>query len=69
MKIEQVHVPDSLTEHNLPRCQVGEGKDKTVYQWTDEADCTFVGGTKVFQKNFECKDGSSEQVRKVEVCI
>lgn len=69
LKLEQVHIPDSLTEHDMPRCQVGEGAQKVVYEWTDEADCTFLGGAKVFQKNFKCKDGTGPQFVKKEVCV
>lgn len=53
----------------MPRCQVGEGTQKQLYAWTDEADCTFLGGAKVFQKNFKCKDGKEEQFSQVEVCV
>lgn len=69
LKLEQVHIPDSLTEHDIPRCQVGEGAQKVVYEFTDDADCTFLGGAKVFQKNFKCKDGTGPQFVKKEVCI
>jgi len=57
-KLALAHVPDSLTEHEIPRCQVGEGAEKTVWEWTGDEDCAFLQGTKVFQKNFKCKDGS-----------
>jgi hypothetical protein len=69
LKLEQAHIPESLTEHNIPRCQVGEGAQKVVYEWSDDADCTFLGGAKVFQKNFKCADGSGPQFRTVEVCV
>jgi hypothetical protein len=58
-----------LTEHNIPRCTVGSGKEKVIYEWTDDQTCKFVGGKKTFQKNFECEDGSQEQWREVEVCV
>jgi hypothetical protein len=53
----------------LPRCQVSEGAHKAIYQWQGDAACTFLGGTKVAQKNFQCQNGESEQFQSVEVCV
>jgi hypothetical protein len=69
LELEEARVPDALTKHKMPRCQVGRGKGRKLYQWTDDAQCVFLGGTKVFQKSFQCKDGEEEQWREVEVCV
>jgi hypothetical protein len=69
LRLEQHHVPDSLAEQDHARCQVGQGVNKALYQWTDDADCIFLGGTKIYQKNYACAVGQSEQYREVEVCV
>lgn len=57
--------PVSLASSQVPRCKVGD----SLYMWTDEAACKFLGGKKAYQERVVCKSGESHKWKRVVKCV
>lgn len=61
--------PAALSNTKIPRCQVGTGKKKKIFMYTDDNGCKFLGGKKVMVKKLVCKDGAQHNWKKQIKCV
>ena len=57
--------PQSLTSKQIPRCKVGS----SLYMYTDDKACKFLGGVKAYQQRVLCKSGESHKWKRVVKCV
>lgn len=57
--------PQSLSSQNVPRCKVGD----SLYMYTDDKACKFLGGVKAYQKRMLCKSGEQHKWKRVVKCV